>query len=244
MPLNFFHSDIEALIQGKKPLRLAGRKSPLSVIQISEIESTLKKIYPRMQFERILVETLGDLDKTTPLRLIKAENFFTNTVDRLISLKKCDVGIHSAKDLPQTLPSDLTLVAVTKSIASGDSLVYHPSLSLPLPKRLIIGTSSANRYRTVKNLFPDCIVKDIRGNVNERLSRLYQKKFDGIVVADAALIRLKTDIKHKIPLPPPYAPLQGSLAIIALKTRKNLKLLFRAIDIVICRKTLPNDQGP
>ena len=55
-------------------------------------------------------------------------------------------------------------------------------------------------------------------------------QIDGVVVAEAALIRLATYPPNRLPLPGTTAPLQGRLAVLAREDDEEMKNLFSCID--------------
>lgn len=126
-----------------------------------------------------------------------------------------DAAVHSAKDLPDPLPKGLKLAALSIGVDPRDSLVIKRE-----PVRLA-ATSSKRREEAVRQLFPHCTFIDVRGTIQERL----QKDVDGVVIAEAALIRLQLTHLRRIFLPGPSAPLQGKLAIIC---RENENIIPRA----------------
>lgn len=93
-----------------------------------------------------------------------------------------------------------------------------------LPDGFILGTSSLRRVTSVQNKFPKLILKNIRGNLNTRLSKLdagqlcncIGREYDGIILAKAGITRLglqdriSWDLDEKEFM---YAPGQGALGI-------------------------------
>ncbi|SPN73223.1 Porphobilinogen deaminase,porphobilinogen deaminase,Uroporphyrinogen-III synthase,porphobilinogen deaminase,Porphobilinogen deaminase, dipyromethane cofactor binding domain [Chlamydia serpentis] len=200
--------------QGKRPLRIASRNSNLAKIQAYECMSLLRSWYPKVWFRLYTIKTTGDRNKKTPLRLVENTHFFTDSVDALVKNKICHFAIHSAKDLSDT-PS-LPIVAITQSLDPTDLLVYADRyIDEPLPPRPRLGSSSLRRNKILKQLFPQGKILDIRGTIEERLNQLHSGYYEAIVLAKAASLRLRLHHLYSIELPPPYHPLQGSLAITA-----------------------------
>jgi hydroxymethylbilane synthase len=59
-----------------------------------------------------------------------------------------------------------------------------------LPSGSIVGTSSLRRKSQIVNLRNDLKIKDLRGNVDTRLKKLDNGKFDAIILAAAGLKRM------------------------------------------------------
>lgn len=209
--------------------RAAARQSPLSIAQVEELRSFFP---PWIELEPVYTETYGDIDRETSLRNLGKTDFFTREVDQLVLSKACDFAVHSAKDLPDPLPDQLSLIVLTRGIDSRDVLVLREGETLEtLPKDAVIATSSERRAAAVTSLRAGFQFIDLRGTIGERLRLLEEKKADGVVVAEAALIRLKLTHHNRVYLPGPTTERQGQLAIVARTDRKqSLEKIFLCLD--------------
>src|SRR5262249_52760384 len=143
---------------------------------------------------------------------------------------RCRIAIHSAKDLPDPLPRGITMVALTEGLDPTDVLVLKEGQSLSsLPFGAIIATSSERREKAVKQLRPDFRFIDLRGTIAERLMQLDQGLANGVVVAEAALIRLGLTHLNRVKLPGFSASLQGQLAVTARTGDEEMRRLFHYI---------------
>ncbi|MCB1118703.1 MAG: hydroxymethylbilane synthase [Chlamydiia bacterium] len=203
-------------------LNVACRHSPLSLAQVKEVFAAL----PTINYTLFPVTTKGDLDRTTSLRTLPKNDFFTDTVDQLLLEGSCRIAIHSAKDLPDPLPEGLSLIALTQGVDPTDSLVIREGETLAsLPKGAVIATSSTRREEAVRQLRSDLTFIDVRGTIHERLDILNQHAH-GVVIAEAALIRLNLTHLNRATLPGPTVPFQGQLAIIARSGDTDMQTLF------------------
>jgi hydroxymethylbilane synthase len=217
-------------MQGKRIITVGARSSPLSLVQTQEVLSELQKHHPEVEFDLIPMKTLGDNDQTTSLRNLNKTDFFTREIDQLLLSEKCRIAIHSAKDLPEPLPRGLSLVALTKGIDPSDSLVLLPGMTLENLSTLSrIATSSIRREESIKRLRSDLTFVDIRGTIQERLDKLNKGEIEGVVIAEAALIRLKLTHLNRIKLPDFTVPFQGRLAILARDNDEEMRKLFLSI---------------
>lgn len=189
-------------------IRAGARNSPLSRAQVEEVKREFQ-----IELELIWVETMGDRDKKSSLRFMEKSDFFTRELDQMLLRGEIQVAIHSAKDLPDPIPRGLKVVAITKGLDPKDVLVLRPGEN----HCSVVATSSMRREDAVRSLFPQARFVDLRGTIEERLAKLENQEVDGVVVAEAALMRLKLTHLHRIPLPGETAPLQGRLAIVARK---------------------------
>lgn len=213
-----------------KNIRVGTRPSNLALRQVEEVSSLL----PGLKFEVITIATQGDKDKKTKLVDKEDSNFFTYEIEEALLAGDIDMAIHSAKDLEINMPKELLIIAMTKAISPWESLVSKDNITLrQLPKKSIIGTSSANRKKALTEFRDDFIIKDIRGDIEDRLGQLDAGKFQAIIVAHAALIRLNLEyrIAEIIPKEIMYPhPLQGRLAIQIRRDRADTFNIFRSLN--------------
>lgn len=212
-------------------LNIASRGSPLAKVQVDEVFNELVSHHPLVQFSCNYIDTTGDKDQQTSLRTLDKTDFFTKEIDALLLTGSCRIGIHSAKDLPDPIPKGLTIAAITKGIDPSDSLVLKPGKNLSsFTHRPLIATSSARREEAVLKLIPHATFRDIRGTIQKRLQVLDEGHIDGVVIAEAALIRLGLTHLNRFTLPGDTTPLQGQLAIIVRSDDTEMKTLFSCID--------------
>ena len=150
--------------------------------------------------------------------------------------------MHSAKDLPEPLPQGLEIVALTEGVDPSDVVVLRAGETLQSLAQYRIGTSSLRREQNVRELRGDLQCVDIRGSILDRLRQLDEGLFDGVVMAEAALIRLGLTGRNRIALSGERAPLQGQLAVLARQGDEEMRELFRCLDVSMnhescCAKT-------
>jgi hydroxymethylbilane synthase len=168
-------------------LRIAARGSALSLAQVEIVRRLLG---PQVQTELVTVRTTGDqlshLDAA-----IQSKGVFTKEIDEALLESRADVGLHSLKDLPSNLPAGLVLATVPAREDPSDALVSHPPRTFAsLPKGARVGTSSPRRRSQLLAARPDLQISDARGNVDTRVRRLQEGRWDAIVLARAGLARL------------------------------------------------------
>lgn len=212
-------------------IKIGARGSLLSRAQVVEVLTLIKKWHPHLEFDPIFVDSTGDKDKKTSLRALDKTDFFTKEIDALVLSGQVRAGIHSAKDLPHPLPEGLELIALTEGIDSSDSLVMRKGESLQsLPLNAVVATSSERREECCKQLRSDLTFIDLRGTIGERLQKLDTGEADGVIVAEAALIRLQLTHLNRVKLPGTTAEGQGQLAVIARQGDQEMEALFSCLD--------------
>ncbi|NGX46342.1 MAG: Porphobilinogen deaminase [Chlamydiae bacterium] len=208
-------------------IKVGSRTSPLSRVQVAEVDREVQQFSHEVLFEPIFGKTTGDKDRATSFLTLDTTAFLTREVDALILEGKCRIGIHSAKDLPLSLPEGLVCVTLTRGEDPADVLVMAKGITIEsLQEGAKVATSSLRREESVRKLCPQCSFVDIRGTIGERLQWIKEGKVEGLVVAEAALIRLGMTHLNRIRLPGETAPLQGRLAIVAREEDEEISSLF------------------
>jgi len=213
-----------------KTIRVGIRPSRLAFKQAIEVKEKL----PQIAFEVVSIETEGDRDKTTPLFGFEERDFFTRDIEEALLEGRIDAAIHSAKDLERDIPEGLVIACMTRSISPFECLVSKHNLKLSqLPEGAIVGTSSRKRQDAILRFRKGLKVKEIRGNIDERLEQLDGDGYDAIVVAHAALLRLGYEERIAEVIPAKVIgphPLQGKLAVQVKGGHKDIIDIFRGID--------------
>jgi hydroxymethylbilane synthase len=212
-------------------ISVGARTSPLSRVQIVEVLDELRQHHEDVDFAPHFVATVGDRDQITSLRTMGKNDFFTYELDQMVVDGRCRVAVHSAKDLPDPLPEGLAVIAVTHGIDPSDVLVLRQGETVvSLSKGAKIATSSLRREEMVRQLRRDLTFVDVRGTISQRLEKVESEKVDGVVIAEAALIRLQLTHLNRVILPGETVEGQGQLAVIARVEDEEMYQLFTSID--------------
>ena len=205
-------------------IKIGTRKSKLALAQTTMVVNEIKNYFPSINIQVVHFTTKGDKVLNKPLINIGGKGVFVTEIEDALINKEIDLAVHSAKDLPLQLQDNLTISAVLKRGNYRDTLVTVKGKEIDFSREIIIGTGSNRRKLAFKNLYPNATFKDIRGNVDTRLNKLYNGEYDGIILAMAGVERLDLlsdsrftftpfDYKEFVP-----APCQG---IIAVESRNN-----------------------
>lgn len=201
-------------------IRIGSRKSQLALIQTHWVRDSLQQVFPGHRFEIHTMSTQGDKILDVALAKIGDKGLFTQELETSMLEGDVDFAVHSLKDLPTRLPEGLTLGCVTEREDPSDALVVHQTHRDKqidtLPEGAIVGTSSLRRLAQLRHHYPHLRFKDVRGNLNTRLSKLDSGEYDALILATAGLIRMNMgDRVHQV-LPPEislHAVGQGALGI-------------------------------
>jgi hydroxymethylbilane synthase len=179
--------------------------------------------------ELVPITTTGDLLQGS-LSQSGGIGLFTKEIQRALLDHRCDIAVHSLKDLP-TVPVDgLILAAVPQREDPADCLVSRGGQPLDsLDPGAVIGTGSPRRRAQLLSYRPDLVLKDIRGNVDTRLKKLGQGEFDAIVLAVAGLRRMGNEesITQRLPFEL-MLPAVGQAAL-GLETRDRDEVAIHAV---------------
>jgi len=197
-------------------LIIASRGSQLALWQAHWVKQQLAALgYP----SRIdIVKTTGDKITDVPLAQVGAQvgakGLFTKEIEEALLEGRADLAVHSLKDLPTELPAGLVLAATPAREDPRDALVGKRLADLPAGAK--VGTSSLRRAAQLRKIRPDLRIEPVRGNLDTRLRKLDQGRYDAIMLAAAGLKRLGWEDRIAEILSPDIvcpAVGQGALAI-------------------------------
>ena len=179
-------------------IRVLSRKSDLAIIQAREFSDYLASKHPFVEIEFLTRSTSGDKDLKTPLSEMPTEGVFTNDLrDELIN-NKCDLIVHSWKDLPIEVGDKTKIAATLKRADKRDILFLKKNITLDSKKITILCSSPRRQYNLenfIENYLPqkfdEVCFENIRGNIPTRFKKfLEDPNSDGFIVAKAAIDRL------------------------------------------------------
>jgi len=172
-------------------IRIATRQSALALWQANHVRSLLLKNRPGLDVDIIGMTTAGDRNKTSPLHQMGGKGVFVKELEVALLEHRADIAVHSMKDVPALLPDGLAILGVCERADPRDALVSNQHQSvLTLPSGARVGSSSLRRRLQLQRARPDLDVRELRGNVETRLSRLDAGDFDAVILAVAGLTRL------------------------------------------------------
>ena len=173
------------------PLRIATRGSALALWQANYVAEQLRAVVPGRPVELVTIQTQGDREQTRPLAQIGGEGLFTKAIQDAVRERAADVAVHSLKDLPTSPVPELVLAAVPPRGPTGDAFLSRKFGKFDdLPAGARLATGSTRRRAMVLNRRPDLKLVEIRGNVDTRLRKLADLDLDGLILAQAGLVRL------------------------------------------------------
>lgn len=192
----------------KRTIRIATRGSALALAQSRAVAAALSGAHDDLEVVLEVISTKGDRVLDVALNKVGDKGLFTAELEDALREGRADIAVHSMKDLPTELPPGLVLGAVCAREDPRDVLITRHELAYDLglendgtegnaaamlelmPEGMSIGTSSLRRRALVQGWRTDFDVRDLRGNVDTRLKRMGEGKYDGIILALAGIKRL------------------------------------------------------
>lgn len=197
-----------------QPVRVGTRASALALTQTGHVADALTALGAG-EHELVRVRTDGDR-LTGSLATLGGTGVFVTALRDALLDGRCDVAVHSFKDLPTAAAPGLVVAAVPLRQDPRDALCARDGRTLAtLPDGASVGTGSPRRAAQLLAARPDLKVVDIRGNVDTRLRRI-EDDLDAVVLARAGLARLdRLDaVTEALPFDVMVpAPAQGALAV-------------------------------
>ena len=172
-------------------IKIGTRGSQLALWQANWVKDELIKNNPSILIEIVIIKTKGDKIQDRPLAMVGGKGLFVTEIEDALINSKIDIAVHSMKDMPATIPDELTIAAIPERENPQDVLISKNNLKLAdLPIGAEIGTSSLRRSSQLLNLRPDINIVPLRGNLDTRIKKLKTENLHGIILAAAGVKRL------------------------------------------------------
>lgn len=207
-------------------LVIASRASRLALWQSEHVCRWLRQSYPQCEVRIDSMTTRGDQILDRSLSLLGGKGLFVKELELSLLEGRCDLAVHSLKDVPMALEPEFTLACVLAREDARDAFISSRYASLEqLPDGALLGTSSLRRHAQISARYPRVRILPLRGNLDSRLAKLDAGGFDAIILAAAGLVRLGLAARIRSILDPSEclpAPGQGALGIEICAARPEL----------------------
>lgn len=176
-----------------KHIKIGTRKSKLALWQAEHVAHLLRQHGAEVTLDTM--ETTGDKILNKTLSKIGSKGVFTEELEAKLLSGAIDIAVHSAKDVPSSLPDGLELIAFTEREEPADVVVsFNRYLRLDDDsQKLVLGTSSTRRVAMIKHYFPKIRLVDTRGNLQTRIKKMQEGHCDGLILAYAGVHRMEFD---------------------------------------------------
>lgn len=205
-----------------KTLKIATRTSRLAMFQTQHVSNKIQFYYPHIQIQLVPIITTGDKIRNSNFKRKIKNGIFIKELEYALLDNRADIAVHSMKDITIPIPDQLTLPIFCKRDDPRDAFISIKYSNLDdLPAGSIIGTSSLRRQSQILAQRSDLIFSNLRGNVDTRIKKLHQEKYDALILAAAGLTRLQLTKYIKIYFnPTDLLPAMGQ-GVIAIECRAN-----------------------
>ncbi|MEM0157134.1 MAG: hydroxymethylbilane synthase [Thermoplasmataceae archaeon] len=204
---------------GTRPSHLAVRQAEMVAERLAEsgIDSSIHRF-----------NSWGDTEQTVPLFRSSGTGIFVEEINRRVLSGEVDIAVHSAKDLPADLPEELEAVSILPRESINDVLVSEKPLE-DLSPGSHIGTSSLRRIKELLMVRPDLVAENVRGNIETRIQKYRDGKYDGIILAEAGISRLGIDVTYHRLGTETFMPAanQGIIAVVGIRGSDALSTVKR-----------------
>ena len=174
-----------------KKIKIATRRSPLAIWQAEYVKKELIRNHSDIEIQIVRIQTEGDRFLDAPLFDIGGKGLFIKELEEALLSKNADIAVHSMKDVIVELPKGLEISVIMKREDSRDVLISNQYNSIAeIPDNSTVGTSSLRRQSQLKQVNSNILFEDLRGNVETRIGKLDDGKYDAIILAAAGIIRL------------------------------------------------------
>ncbi|MHB1922000.1 MAG: hydroxymethylbilane synthase [Chitinophagaceae bacterium] len=199
----------------QRVIRIGTRDSQLALWQTRKFQQLLDSL--QLPSELVMIKSLGDLDQVKPLYALGVQGVFTKNLDAALLSNQIDLAVHSMKDVPTQLAKGISTAAILERGPIDDRLIFRENLDFLADQKQIahIATGSVRRKAQWLHRFPNHQIHPLRGNVNTRLKKFSEARWDGALFASAGLDRLnlipEKSISLEWMLP---APAQGAIMVV------------------------------
>ncbi|HTN07173.1 hydroxymethylbilane synthase [Agriterribacter sp.] len=233
----------------KHIVKIGTRESALAVWQATKVQTLLAE--RDVASTLVYIKSEGDINLTVPLYEIGVQGIFTKALDIALLQKNIDVAVHSYKDVPTQMATGIVKAAVLQRDSYKDILIYKSGNTL-LEEELgfadgkwtdknnnapgeissfTVATSSIRRKAQWLHRYPHHTIDNLRGNINSRLRKLEESKWQGAIFAAAGLDRINlrpsASIELDWMLP---APAQGTVVSVCRAEDQWLRAIFASLN--------------
>ena len=183
-------------------IKLIGRSSRLSLLQIDIVKQKILTAFPKMNVEVIARSSRGDALQEIPLHTVDGSDFFTQDIFDALEKGEADIAVHSLKDMSSEHFFGNNYFSIVDRDDVRDIAIFNNDIikKIEQGETIIIGTCSPRREEMavgfLKRALPQLKgkirieTKPIRGNVETRLRKLNGGEYDATILATAGINRL------------------------------------------------------
>ena len=189
-------------------IKIGTRTSTLAMWQANKVSQLLND----NGFDTEIIGISSKGDQSLSGDLASSVGQFIHAIDAKLVDGTVDISVHSSKDVPVDFSNSIDCLAFLERGSTNDLLIFPKREDLPslsevlkssestdvetalsfLPHTGMVGTVSGRRQSFLLSNRPDLIPIAVRGQIETRLKRLFQKRVDAIILAEVGLQRLNS----------------------------------------------------
>lgn len=228
-------------------LRIGSRRSPLALAQAELVRAALADT----AVDSTIVPMWTSGNEGPPAAAAGApapqglKGLWIDTIVAALRRGEIDLAVHSAKDLPAEDEDGLVIDTVPRRADARDVLITRTG-DVTLGPGVAVGTSSIRRAAQLRAAHPGIEIRELRGNVDTRLRKLFEGAGHATVLAAAGLSRLGLEPAHARPLGPDEmipAPGQGCLAVQCREDDRATRARLTPLDHAASRVALEAERA-
>tara|TARA_B000000437_G_C11659153_1_gene310752 strand:+ start:360 stop:1265 length:906 start_codon:yes stop_codon:yes gene_type:complete len=170
-----------------KKITIGSRGSKLALIYAERVKKEIQKFY-KDHIEIKTIVTSGDKNQKDRLSDLGGKGLFSKNIEIELLENKIDLAVHALKDMPSLETKGLLTDCFLKRNDPNEILISKNNIKFnKLKSSSVVGTSSFRREFQLKNKRADLNFKLIRGNVDTRIKKLNEGKYDAIILSKAGI---------------------------------------------------------
>ena len=170
-----------------KKITIGSRGSKLALIYAERVKKEIQKFY-KDHIEIKTIVTSGDKNQKDRLSDLGGKRLFSKNIEIELLENKIDLAVHALKDMPSIETKGLLTDCFLKRNDPNEILISKNNIKFnKLKSSSVVGTSSFRREFQLKNKRGDLNFKLIRGNVDTRIKKLNEGKYDAIILSKAGI---------------------------------------------------------
>ena len=175
---------------------IGSRGSELALLYAKKAKDSIIK-NTDLSDDEILIKSIttdGDQVKDVRLSEFGGKGLFSSNIEKELQNRKIDIAVHALKDLPAIETKGLMTNFFLERNDPREILISKNKKKLKeLELDSIIGTSSYRREFQIKKIRTDLNCKLIRGNIDTRIKKLKEGKYDAIILSYAGIKYLQLE---------------------------------------------------
>jgi hydroxymethylbilane synthase len=213
-----------------KVFKIGSRNSPLAMFQANLVKDKLIELGIKSEISPI--HSTGDVNLVQPLYEMNITGVFTKELDVALLNNQIDIAVHSLKDVPTSIPKNISISAILERDYHQDVLVRNPNSTKSGLHDLKVLCGSIRRKAFWLYNYPNVTFDNIRGNVQTRLKKLEESDADATIFSLAGIKRMDLPINYEMidfMLP---APAQGVICCISRDSDFELNHILKKLHHV------------